>query len=259
MNLFKNLFSKGKKSNKSNDAIVNSIRKSKEFRDGKRCFHYANFGFFYICDEKESAYYKDMNCFALDNVNADWEERGCIYYTKDTGEVFYKSFMKADYRLVKIANSLNELFGEININEILVTRDDDSYYLWVEENFHSYNIIEYVPKCVVPNIDLRTYLSEKHSYFLSHYEDFSNKTFIEYLTRKEKHIADLVPSNFYFRHAKEEKVIDLIAEINSKSKKSHFEIIEFLPSCFLGIIDMNDLSKEDANELIRLGLIFPPK
>lgn len=115
------------------------------------------------------------------------------------------------------------------------------------------------PKCVVPNIDLRTYLSEKHSYFLSHYEDFSSKTFIEYLTRKEKHIADLVPSNFYFRHAKEEKVIDLIAEINSKSKKSHFEIIEFLPSCFLGIIDMNDLSKEDANELIRLGLIFPPK
>ena len=54
-------------------------------------------------------------------------------------------------------------------------------------------------------------------------------------------------------------MIDLIAEINSKSKKSHFEIIEFLPSCFLGIIDMNDLSKEDANELIRLGLIFPPK
>lgn len=54
-------------------------------------------------------------------------------------------------------------------------------------------------------------------------------------------------------------MIDLIADMNSKSKKSHFEIIEFFPSCFLGIIDMNDLSKEDADELVRLGLIFPPK
>lgn len=256
MNLFKRLF-KGGNSKKTNDAIVKSIRESKEFSEGKRCFHYANFGFFCICDEKEASEYhsQDMVCFALDNVNADWETWGIIYYIKNSDEVFYQSYYERDCKPIKIANSLNELFGNISISEILVARDDEDYSLWQEENFHSYSVIENVPKCLIPNIDLRIYLKEKYSYFLSQREDFLVEKFKEYLTRKEKHIADLVPSNFYFHYAKEEKVLNLIAEINSKSEKSQFKVIEFYPSCFLGVIDMNDVSKEDAEELVRLGLI----
>lgn len=193
-----------------------------------------------------------MVCFALDNVNADWETWGIIYYIKNSDEVFYQSYYERDYKPIKIANSLTELFGNINISEILVARDDREYLLWSEKN---YNVVENVPKCLIPNIDLRIYLKEKYSYFLSEREDFLVEKFKEYLTRKEKHIADLVPSNFYFHYPKEEKVLNLIAEINSKSEKSQFKVIEFYPSCFLGVIDMNVVSKEDAEELVRLGLV----
>lgn len=256
MNLFKRLF-KGGNSKKTNDAIVKSIRKSKEFNEGKRCFFYANFGFFYICDEKEASEYhsQDMVCFALDWVNGDREARGIIYYIKNSDEVFYESYYKRDYKPIKIANSLNELFGNISISEILISRNDEDYSLWEEENFHSYSVIENVPKCLIPNIDLRIYLKEKFSYFLSSNKEFSPDSFIEFLTKKEKDIANLIPSDFCVFYGSDRELINLIAEINSKSEKSYFKILVFNPYEFWGIIDMNDISKEDAEELVRLGLV----
>ena len=263
MNLFKRLF-KGGNSKKTIDAIVKSIRESKEFSEGKRCFHYANFGFFCIWNEKEASEYyslyseyhsQDMVCFALDNVNADWETWGIIYYIKNSDEVFYQSYYERDCKPIKIANSLNELFGNISISEILISRNDEDYSLWEEENFHSYSVIENVSKCLIPNIDLRIYLKEKFSYFLSSNKEFSPDSFIEFLTKKEKDIVDLIPSDFCVFSASNEELINLIDEINSKSEKSYFKIVKFNPSDFWGIIDMNDISKEDAEELVRLGLV----
>lgn len=244
-----------------NDTIVKSIRKSKEFNEGKRCFFYANFGFFYICDEKEffeyyslySEYYsKGMVCFALDWDNGDREVMGIIYYIKNSDEVFYESYRKRDYKPIKIANSLNELFGDININEILVS---ENYLFWEEEFFHSYGVVENVPKYLIPNIDLRIYLEGKCSYFLSPTTEFAPDLFIEFLTKKEKDIANLIPSDFCVFYGYDRELINLIAEINSKSEKSYFKILAFNPYEFWGIIDMNDISKEDAEELVRLGLV----
>lgn len=293
MNLFKRLF-KGGNSKKTNDAIVKSIRESKEFSEGKRCFRYANFGFFCIYSEKDIPEYhlQDIIYFARmksNIIDLKLDINSFLYYSKDSDEVFYMPYTKyhrikidnkfyvrdENFKIavrnsdgnevfvspvkrlfpIKIANSLSELFGNININEILTEVDNEDYWLWEEEGYESPSIAENLPKCVIPNIDLRIYFKEKYPHFLSNEFDFDRNSFVAFLTRKEKHLIDLIPSDFYAFNWYDEKLVKLMAEINLKSEKSHFNIISFEASCFWGIIDMNDISKEDAEELVRLGLV----
>ena len=247
---------------------LNELYSSEDFKLGKIYFQYGNYPYlFKFADGSEIIASCEMNntesliaiCLShgLDDLyylvyNTD--KKG--YYLKNG-----KAIEDKDERLkypIRMANSLNELFGTKNIETKLIFLKNEEFDYLSEKVYNEYeeSIKDNLPSFFIPNQDLRIFFKQNCNtcFFSDHKEiniqrlyDFSKRTSL--MTIKE--IDDFVMFCPNYK-----SYMEIVSKANREIGRAKFLYVYFYPSAYHGIINIEDISRETLISLLKYGLIY---
>ena len=249
-----------------NDTLK-EIWSNDSFQKGNKYFWYGNNSFFRFVDDNEFLeinsnknpyldYNKDkfgtLRIIAVADFNGDKEHEAYILVDTVNNSVHLYSFWEKYNEPKQIAESLNHIFENSNVNECLIEQKDSAFWSWNEGSYHSYTIDEIIPKGVVPKIDLRIFVNSLNGSYVSDYKEFNLNSFKSYFDNYG--LGNYIPEDFY-TFTIDEKFETLISRINTENKMVNFRIISFNPSGYWGIINELDIEKLDLIKLEQYGLL----
>lgn len=243
---------------------LTKIWKKDSFISGQRCFWLYNYDVFRITDETEfvelnkNIKHLNKNVFAIaDITDGDNQHTAYLYFdTKTNNDIFIE--LKAHYSepkpLKKVANDLNEIFGLVDWSKRLTSLDDDTFWAWMEQSYHNYEIRSITPNGVTHSIDLRIYFKEKlKGTFLSDHKEVpidAFKKYFEYFGVYNLMVEDL----FKYRPTIDE-LHEFVNKINTQLGNKMFYVVSFNPSAFWGIGNFELLTNDEIGQLYNFGLI----
>jgi hypothetical protein len=243
---------------------LNSIWKADYFMNGHKYFWLYNFNFFRFVEKDEfeefnkEVVHRGKRIFAVaDGGNSDNEPQAYLYFDTATRS---KVFIQSAYdwiepkELRKIADDLNQLFGEEDYSKIFIAKKDSAFWAWNESCFNSYSIEKVVPKGVLPNVDLRIFFKEHvNGTFLSDHKEIPIKEFYKYF--ETYGCASLDTEELFSFKPTAEDLDKFVGKLNAQLGKKVFYVVSFNPSDFWGIGNFEQLTPKQAEQLHNYGLI----
>ncbi|NML36639.1 hypothetical protein HHL17_05455 [Chitinophaga sp. G-6-1-13] len=189
--------------------------------------------------------------------NADQEHEAYIYFdTATESEIFIQSNFSwiEPKELKKISNDLNQLLGGQDYLNKLILKDDNDFWTWNEQSFHSYRIESTIPKGVFPNFDLRLFFKETiKGTFLTAHKEINTSAFKKYF---EAFGLVELDTEKLFEYSPTVKILnDFVDQVNVQLGDKVFYVVSFNPSGFWGIGNFKLLTEEQQQQLNSYGLI----
>ena len=250
---------------------LSRVWESKQFRQAKTAFFLSNYFLFRFIDEKEFIEENSEESTWFSFIQKKFGDKRIICIADFTGDRDHEAYILIDannlniylYRLphpgmktsepILLSDSLSELFGQENFEQLFVDSDNDELWSWMERCAVEYDIPTDVPKGIIPSYDLRTYFQEVENTFLSDPKEFNSLKFREYFSKFT--LDNDIPDDFVvFEVNMDNKLPSLLEELNRKQKEYSFKIVQFSISGFWGIFEENSLSEENKVKFKRLGL-----
>ena len=247
------------------------VWESEHFKQGNDSFFLSNYFLFRFIDKDE---FNEENSEAgswFSLIQKKFGDKRIICISDFTGDRDHEAYILMDannfniflYRLpmgmetsnpIFLSDSLEELFGQENFEQLFVDADDEELWNWMERCAVEYEVSSEVAKGVIPAYDLRTYFQKVEDTFLSDPKEFNGPKFKAYFSKFD--LGQDIPDDFaVFEINMDNKLQNLLETLNRKQSKYLFKTVQFSVSGFWGIYQENALSQEDKEKFTQLGLI----
>jgi len=237
------------------------------FQINNNYFCLANFNTFRIIDEVEFEKINSIlnvneqeknfskKVIAVADINGDEEHTAYLYIDINDLKIYYYGNLitnNPNGKYIRVTETLEEYFKSHKIIDSLVPKFDEDLWKWFEKCYYSTTIENDVPISVIPRIDLRIYVKSLNGSYVSSCEEFNLNSFKDYFA--QFNLEKYIPDDFY-TFSIDEKLKNLISNINSINFKNNFHIISFNISNFWAIINKENITNKEFTSLQQLGLV----